>query len=340
MKIFICIITAILSIFTLSVPPDPVCKTGYSVPVATDSVSTPKSNSINVAGTPLNTNLLGGVNNVYYAYTSNWATITDIDSTSRFTATGISLGPANGVDWIDTNPSAALVIWTSSYGSIPASVPITFTAKSNFTVSYVYMLQGSSNSVRVTPTQSETTYNGYYNYTFVTTQWTNHLEIRFRGYNTEYSTAIISSIYVGSFDTDVTIETTYNQGYNNGYEVGVEQGTTDANNTVTQSSASYQAGVQQGTTDGYNSGYQAGVQQGTTDANNTVTQSSASYQAGYNAGQNSGDTFYKMVVSVLDAPVQIFLDTFNFEIFGINASNIILSLFTLALITFIIKLLI
>lgn len=105
----------------------------------------------------------------------------------------------------------------------------------------------------------------------------------------------------------------------------------------------YSLGYDDGYNTGYDIGYDIGYDDGLIYANSVVNTSSASYGAGYTAGLdealNTSDSFYSMVVSVLDAPVQVFLDTFNFEIFGINVSNVILSLFTLAVVTFIIKLL-
>lgn len=94
---------------------------------------------------------------------------------------------------------------------------------------------------------------------------------------------------------------------------------------------------------GYNSGYAKGRLEG----------SNNSYNAGYTAGQsvgynqgyaqglldNGGEwSFRSLLTAVIDTPVQVFTDLFNFEILGVNLTGFFLGLFSIALCLGVIKL--
>lgn len=83
---------------------------------------------------------------------------------------------------------------------------------------------------------------------------------------------------------------------------------------------------------GYNSGYNTGYQLGNT----------AGYNHGYNegflaGGGGSDNQFFDLVSAVFDAPIKAFSGLFDFEVFGYNMKSVMLSLFTVAVIAFVVK---
>lgn len=84
-------------------------------------------------------------------------------------------------------------------------------------------------------------------------------------------------------------------------------------------------GVAEGSDSGYASGYSAGRTVG--------------YASGYNAGLDTADySFFDLFGSVIDAPVTVFKDLFNFELLGVNLLSLFTGLLTLAVLIWIIKL--
>lgn len=66
------------------------------------------------------------------------------------------------------------------------------------------------------------------------------------------------------------------------------------------------------------------------------------YANGYNNGFNaasggSGNQFFDLVSAVFDAPIKAFSGLFNFDVFGYNMKSVMLSLFTIAVIAFVVK---
>lgn len=108
--------------------------------------------------------------------------------------------------------------------------------------------------------------------------------------------------------------------FNNGYL----QGVTDANSTLNTDSVSYKTG--------YNNGVNT--------ANSTINGSSASYQAGYNKGLEESSNLFELFSSAVSAPIDVLMNTFDFEILGVNVSIFLLSLLTLAFIVIVVRLLI
>lgn len=92
--------------------------------------------------------------------------------------------------------------------------------------------------------------------------------------------------------------------------------------------------------EGYQVGYSDGYSEGRTYADSTININSASYQAGYTKGVEESSNLFELFSSAVSAPVNVLMDTFNFEILGVNVSTFILSLLTLGFIVIVVKLLI
>lgn len=103
----------------------------------------------------------------------------------------------------------------------------------------------------------------------------------------------------------------YDEGYNNGFLDGF----TDANNTLVTDSKSYREGYSSGRTAGYSTGYNDG------------TQAAGNY------------TFFSLISSVIDVPIQAIKGLLDFNLFGVDMSSLYLSLFTLCIVIMVIKLL-
>lgn len=100
-----------------------------------------------------------------------------------------------------------------------------------------------------------------------------------------------------------------------------------------------------GVNEAYNAGYVAGVEH----SRDFTDPNSASYTAGFNKGKNVGYnqgvsdagnyTFFSLISSVVDVPVQALVGLLDFNLFGIDMSALYLSLFTLCIIITVVKLL-
>lgn len=110
-------------------------------------------------------------------------------------------------------------------------------------------------------------------------------------------------------------------------------------NPASEYSQGYQSGYNSGSstaqTDSYNTGYTAGNLQGYSQGH------SAGYNTGYTAGVSVGEAgtynFKTLLFGIIDAPVAVLRDTFDFEIFGINVSSLILFLLTGVIVMFVVK---
>lgn len=105
-------------------------------------------------------------------------------------------------------------------------------------------------------------------------------------------------------------ESDYQSGYNDGYETGYNVG--------------YHDGYDTGSTDGYNSGFNTGKTTG--------------YNEGYNTALNTHHfSFTNLFASIADTPILMFRRMFSFDVFGVSAISILLSLFTALIFIKIIK---
>lgn len=106
------------------------------------------------------------------------------------------------------------------------------------------------------------------------------------------------------FLTDFTDNDFYNQGYTSGYIAGENAG----------SSSGYRNGYDVGYNDGYDVGYDVGV-----DDSNEYS-------------------FFNLMSSVVEAPVNVFMNLLNFNIMGFNLLDLVFGLLTLAVVCLIVKL--
>lgn len=135
--------------------------------------------------------------------------------------------------------------------------------------------------------------------------------------------------------------------YSNGYLVGWADGHTSGYDTGKKTGydqgydAGYDSGYSYGHLVGYDDGHSVGVSDGKQIANSTVTETSSSYAAGYSAGVNAAGhyTFSGLLGSVLDVPVNAFMQFFNFEILGVNLTGFLSALFVICIIVTVFRLL-
>lgn len=143
-------------------------------------------------------------------------------------------------------------------------------------------------------------------------------------------------VEVKSFSSD-----SYNQGFSNGYTHGFGNGSDKGyREGMTEG---YNNGKSEGMEEGYNNGYTEGKSEGMTEGySNGRTDG---YIIGYNKGVNDGVdsankyTFLSLIGAVVDAPLNVFKSMFNFEILGVNMSSFVLSLLTVSVVLFVVKLL-
>lgn len=118
----------------------------------------------------------------------------------------------------------------------------------------------------------------------------------------------------GNFSLSLSAEETldYNHGYYNGYETGYNQGYNDKQ-------IFYDENIY---TDGYNEGVIVGYRDGIADAT------------------SQGSVATEIFAGILDVsmiPVNVFLQMFNYEVFGINVAGLISGLITIALILILVR---
>lgn len=105
---------------------------------------------------------------------------------------------------------------------------------------------------------------------------------------------------VGSLVLDVYADNSYDQAFNDGYSVGLTDG------------------IESGKQSGYSNGYNAGYAQASSDA-------SGSY------------SFFGLISSVIDAPVQVFAKMFDFDVLGTNISKFAFGMALVAVVICIVK---
>lgn len=203
-------------------------------------------------------------------------------------------------------------------------------------------VSGSSNSVTNTGDYPNVSYNMFLNYDTVEIQQFSQAydfyALTWYGpptayYTFEYytNTFSLSTPFIFAFFDSTSDNPGYNQGYEAGVNVGKEQGYNDG----------FTAGIQQG----YNDGVTAGKIQ----ANNTVNQGSASYIQGYQDGLSAPEySFMSLISALFDAPIRAFFGytengvthpgLFSIDILGMNMGAFIASIFSLAVIITIIRL--
>lgn len=138
-------------------------------------------------------------------------------------------------------------------------------------------------------------------------------------------------------------------GYDSGYQAGLTQGLAQGQQQGYQDG--FTAGEQQAnnTVNTGNASYQAGVTAGKTQANNTVNQGSASYIQGYQDGLSAPEySFMSLISALFDAPIRAFFGytengvthpgLFSIDILDMNMGAFIASIFSLAVIITIIRL--
>lgn len=142
----------------------------------------------------------------------------------------------------------------------------------------------------------------------------------------KYMAFNMQATYIGD---KLTYDDGYQAGYGSGYNEGNIYGQTVANNTVNQNSASWNAGYNLANQEinKNSASWNAAVK----DTNNTVNKGSASWNAGYNAGASDSNnySFLSLVGAVFDAPLQAFTNLFNFDLFGVNMTAFLSTVFVL-----------
>lgn len=106
---------------------------------------------------------------------------------------------------------------------------------------------------------------------------------------------------INGYDTDA--------GYKNGFSAGKEVGYTEG----------YQQGLDVGYTPAYNNGYADG------------------YTEGFSAGGNNTYTFGKLFGAIADVPIMILRNLLGFEVFGVEAISILMSMITGCIAIFLIR---
>lgn len=120
--------------------------------------------------------------------------------------------------------------------------------------------------------------------------------------------------------------TRYQRGYNSGYSTGETYG--------------YAVGYSQGETQGYNNGYTVGNREGYDKGyaeGSEVVQQDA-YLRGYSDGAKDSNYMKNTLITIFSSPYYILNEVFDFEIFGISISKIIMFVISCLLVGFVIKL--
>ena len=105
------------------------------------------------------------------------------------------------------------------------------------------------------------------------------------------------------------------------------------------SDEAYSSGYNNGLSDGYNNGYDIGKNDGINIGYND------GFDQGYNDGFidgkdeiiNSNESFKDLMFSIVDAPFNVLSNAFNFTIFGINLSSLLIAIVSLALVAVVLK---
>lgn len=134
-------------------------------------------------------------------------------------------------------------------------------------------------------------------------------------------TFVPESIIENSIGTD-----SYQQGYDNGYQQGYDTG--------------YYEGGQSGYTDGYDDGHYYGYAEGYDDGQ--IVGQQEGYDIGYTQGYNTGLStptynFKSLFGAIADTPILFIRNLLGFEIFGVEALSILMTMITGCLILFLFR---
>ena len=228
----------------------------------------------------------------------------DIDDTSQ---TGyFYFPPRNGVTW----------------GSAPL--------RANYYLRY-YDLDENDNVI-VSPYHI---YLGYYDYWYNNgSTYTTHSQEFYDLYANDHN-FLIEADYVLYDDSIYDYESDYQDAYNNGYNQGASDGY----------STGYYDGSRQGQEYAYNQGYNEGYQLGTEEGTST------GYQQGYGVGKQVGYddaieeiaehggiyTFGNLFGAIADTPILYIRQLLGFDVFGVGAVNILMSMITAVIIIWILR---
>ena len=114
-----------------------------------------------------------------------------------------------------------------------------------------------------------------------------------------------------------------NGGYNEGYDVGYESGYKNGN--ADGYGEGYRAAYDIGYDNGFDAGHDEGYNVGLTVGKNSIT------------GDALGTSIKSFVFSLFDAPVSTFMSVFNFEYDGFNIGALVSFLFSLAIVSAVLK---
>lgn len=125
----------------------------------------------------------------------------------------------------------------------------------------------------------------------------------------DFHAKLLPSNYGASGDYDLG----YSQGYNNGSRVGYDKG--------------YDAGESAGSQQGYTQGYTAGYTQGETDG----------YNEGFDDASGSNYTFFSLFGAIADTPIMFLRQLLGFEVFGVQAISILMSMLTGCIVLYLVR---
>lgn len=161
--------------------------------------------------------------------------------------------------------------------------------------------------------------------------------------NNTYLTANSMS-FTSDSDPNMSYTIGIRNGYQSGYETGSIEGYQQGANSTYQGvfDIGYNEGYQQGNQDGYNRGYDAAENQNYADGYNEGYSlgHTDGYNSGYNEGANSDLTtngFRVMLNTIVSYPINFLKTAFNFELFGINISALIMFILSCGIVLWVIN---
>lgn len=93
----------------------------------------------------------------------------------------------------------------------------------------------------------------------------------------------------------------------------------------------------------YNIGYETGYSQGYSDGDTNgykigeIYGRSVGYEEGYNIGMEGNNSLYNMIMAIVDTPITIFKQIFDFNVLGVDLTQLVFSIVTLLVTIFFIK---
>lgn len=161
---------------------------------------------------------------------------------------------------------------------------------------------------------------------------TNNISIESNSLNGTALNSTIRSWLVGYVNSNFNLYSSYLSQYytlRNSYNTAL----------VNEYQSGYRAGFDIGRTGRDESYYKDGYNQGLIDGRSEVAdlQNNNAYLVGYNDGVNSANGGPKFIYSFFSAPFVFMRSLFNFEIFGVNFYQIVLTLLSMVLVFFVLK---